>query len=80
MSFARPQPMGRIWKIRLEPYRTGGLQDLIVDKDEFALIELHLPFWLSAENRELSFSLLLLNFRKVRFRQGEYRLKSARAA
>ena len=42
-ELARPQPMGRIWKLCLEPYRTGGLQDLIVDKRELALIELDLP-------------------------------------
>jgi len=40
--------------LALEPYRTGGLQDLIVDKDEFALIELQLTVLAVGENRELS--------------------------
>ena len=61
--------MGLIWKLRLEPYRTGGLQDLIVDECELALIELDLAVLAVRKNRELRVALVLLNFRQVRLRQ-----------
>src|SRR5258707_1270804 len=66
--------MGRIWKLCLEPYRAGGLQDLIVDKREFALIELDLAVLAVGKNRELSVTLqfLLLNFWEVGLRQCKY--------
>ena len=53
-ELTRPQPMGRIWKLCLEPYRTGGLQDLIVDKREFAFIELDLAVLAVGKNRKLA--------------------------
>ena len=39
-ELARPQQMLRVGKLRLQPDRAGGLDDLVVDQVKRALIEL----------------------------------------
>ena len=72
-EFARPQPMRRVGKLRLELDRAGGLQDLVVDQRELALVQLDLAVLAVGENRERSFGLqlLLLDLRQVGLRQRE---------
>src|SRR5260370_28654326 len=41
-EFARPQPMRRVGKFRLELDRAGRLQNLVVDQRELALVQLNL--------------------------------------
>ena len=56
----------------LSRMRAGGLQDLVVDKCELALVELDLVVLAVGKDRERAFGhLLLLNFRQVGLRQGE---------
>src|SRR5882757_7436326 len=65
--------MSLVRKICLEPYRAGGLQDLIVDERELTLIELDLVVLAVGENpeRRLSLLLLLLDLWQVGLRQRE---------
>ena len=51
-ELARPEPMRLVGKIRLELDRAGGLQDLVVDEAELALIELDLVVLAVGEDRE----------------------------
>src|SRR5207302_9559005 len=73
-ELARPQPMHLVGKIRLELDRAGGLQDLVVDEAERALIQLDRIVLAVGENSErlLGLLLLLLDLRQNRLRQREY--------
>ena len=65
-EFARPEPARLVGKIRLELDRAGGLQDLVVDEAEHALIQLDRVVLAVGEDRErrLGFLLLLLDLRQ----------------
>jgi len=72
-ELARPKPVRCVDKIRLELDRARGLQDLVVDEAEHALIEQGRIVLAVGENRErgLGFLLLLLDLRQNRFRESE---------
>ena len=71
-KLARPEPMRLVGKIRLELDRTGGLQDLVVDESEVALIQLDRIVLAVGDNRErpLRFlGLFVRPWRQVRSRR-----------
>ena len=70
-ELARPEHMRRVGKIGLELDRAGGLQDLVVDERELALVELDLVVVAIGKDRERPLGHLLLDFREVGLRQGE---------
>src|SRR5258707_8972725 len=72
-KLARPEPVRLVVTIRLELDRTGGLEDLVVDQAEHALIQLDRIVLVVGENRErrLGFLLLLLDLWQARLRQRE---------
>src|SRR5712675_1869960 len=72
-KLARPEPVRLVVKIRLELDRTGGLEDLVVDQAEHALIQLDRIVLVVGENRErrLDFLLLLLDLWQARLGQRE---------
>src|SRR5438445_10287292 len=73
-KLARPELVRLVVKIRLELDRAGGLQDLVVDEAEHALIQLDRIILAVGENleRRLCVLLLLLNFRQIGLGQREY--------
>src|SRR6202043_53023 len=73
-ELARPELVRLVVKVRLELNRAGGLQDLVVDEAEQALIQFDRIILVVGENRErrLGFLLLLLDLRQARLRQSEY--------
>src|SRR6267154_3080289 len=73
-QLARPEPLRLVGKIRLELDRAGGLQDLVVDEAQLALIQLDRIVLVKGKDRErrLGLLLLLLDLRQTRFRQREY--------
>src|SRR5271170_3667426 len=66
--------MRLVGKVCLELDRTGGLQDLVADQTERALIELDLVVLAVGNDRErpLDLLLLLLDLRQNRLREREY--------
>jgi len=73
-KLARPELVRLVVKIRLELDRAGGLQDLVVDQAEHALIQLDRIILAVGKNRErrLGALLLLLDLRQARLGQREY--------
>src|SRR6266436_6701496 len=73
-KLARPEPVRRVGKIRLELDRAGGLQDLVVDEAELPFIQLHRVILVVGENlqRRLGLLLLLLNLRQTRIGKRKY--------
>src|SRR5882672_4735390 len=59
-KLARPKLVRLVVKIRLELDRAGGLQDLVVDQAEHALIQLNRIILAIGENCEWRLGLLLL--------------------
>src|SRR5437899_11939667 len=72
-KLARPELVRLVVKIRLELDRAGGLQDLVVDEAEQALIQLDRIILIVGKNRErrLGFLLLLLDLWQARLGQRE---------
>ena len=59
-EFARPEPVRLVGEIGLELDRAGGLQDLVVDEAELALIQQGRVVLAVGKDRERRLGLLLL--------------------
>ena len=72
-ELARPEPARLVGKIGLELDRAGGLQDLVVDEAEHALIQQRRIILIVGKDRErrLGLLLLLLDLRQDRLRKRE---------
>jgi len=70
-QFARPQPMLGIGEIGLEPYRAAGLDDLVVQHRELALVELGLIVFAVGQDGQRSFRHRLLDLREAGLGKGE---------
>ena len=71
IELAGPKHMRGVGKLGLELDGAGGLQDLVVDERELALVELDLVVLAIGEHRERPFGHLLLDFGQVGLRQRE---------